>query len=454
VAVVGFISLGCPKNLVDTEIMLGHLRLAGHELTARMEEAEILVVNTCGFIDSAKKESIQTILEAASMKRRGACKRLIVAGCMVERYRDRLLAGMPEIDAVVGTGDIEGIAGALAPGAAPTRGTTQGPGRSPTQSTGSLCGEDGPRLRTTHRAMAYVKISEGCSHSCAFCAIPAIRGPQRSRTVQSVLREAERLVGEGVLEINLVGQDTTDFGSDLGHRNATEALVRGLGALGGLRWFRLQYAHPARVTDGLLDAMAGAPNCCRYLDVPLQHAHAGVLKSMARGGGRGEFAALVERVRKRVPGIFIRSSFIVGFPGEDEAAFGELRGFVADARLDHVGVFPYSAEEGTPAFPLGDPVHWRTKEKRRRILMELQQGISRERGAALVGTTLEVMAEGPHEESDMIVKGRHRGQAPDIDGSVLIVGGEPRLYEIQSVRITEAHQYDLVGTAEEPQGGA
>jgi ribosomal protein S12 methylthiotransferase len=268
------------------------------------------------------------------------------------------------------------------------------------------------------------------------------------------LREAERLVEDGVQEINLIGQDTTDFGRDLGNPGAAAALVRALGALDGLRWLRLQYAHPARITDGLLAAVAETTNCCKYLDIPMQHAHAGVLKSMARGGGRKDFTELVELVRKRVPGIFIRSSFIVGFPGEDEAAFGELRGFVADAQLDHVGVFAYSAEEGTPAFPLGDPVHRRTKEKRRRALMELQRGISQRRGRSLVGTRLEVMAEGLHEESDMIVKGRHAGQAPEIDGSVLIVGGEPRLYEIQSVLVTEAHPYDLVGVVEESRGDA
>jgi len=442
VAVVGFISLGCPKNLVDTEVMLGRLLSAGHSLTNTIEEAEVLIVNTCGFIDSAKQESIQAILEAASMKQRGACKKLIVAGCMVERYREQLLTEMPEIDAVLGTRDVEGIVGVLATGEAPERDPMY------------LYSEDSPRLRSTHRALAYLKISEGCSHACAFCAIPAIRGPQRSRTVQSVLREASRLVEEGVLEINLVGQDTTDFGRDLGHATAIEELVRALGALDGLRWFRLHYAYPSRVTDGLLDAIAGAPNCCKYLDIPLQHAHAGVLKSMARGGSRKDFMALVERVRKRVPGVFIRSNFIVGFPGEDDAAFEELRGFIADAQFDHVGVFSYSAEEGTKAFSLGDSVHRRTKEKRARILMELQQGISKKRGQSLVGRTLEVMVEGLHEESDMIVKGRHSGQAPEVDGNVLIVGGEPRLYEIQNVLITEAHAYDLVGVAEEARGDA
>jgi ribosomal protein S12 methylthiotransferase len=428
--------------LVDTEVMMGHLRLGGHSLTAEIKEAEVLVVNTCGFIDSAKKESIQAILEAASMKQLGVCKTLIVAGCMVERYREQLLNDMPEIDAVVGTREIEKIAAAIDSGAAQLG--------SPMY----LYSEASPRLRATHRALAYIKVSEGCDHSCAFCAVPAIRGPQRSRTVQSVLKEAERLVEEGVLEICLIGQDTTAFGKDLGQPDALEALVKGLGALDGLKWFRIHYANPARLTDGLLCAMAEAPNCCKYLDIPLQHVHPGVLKSMARGGGRKAFEGTVERIRKRIPGVFVRSSFIVGFPGEDEAAFDELRVFLADAQLDHVGVFAYSLEEGTPAFPLGDPVHWRTKEKRRRILMEMQRDISKNRGQQLVGQVLEVMAEGLHEDSDMVVKGRHGGQAPEIDGNVLIVGGDPRLYEIQNVRIIEAHAYDLVGTVEETPGSA
>jgi ribosomal protein S12 methylthiotransferase len=251
------------------------------------------------------------------------------------------------------------------------------------------------------------------------------------------------------MELNLVGHDTTDFGKDLGDANGLESLVRALGHLDGLRWFRVSYAHPNHVTNGLLEAMADAPNCCNYIDIPLQHAHAGVLKSMRRGGSRKRFDHLVERIRKRIPGVFIRSSFIVGFPGESEGAFTELKGFISDARFDHVGIFAYSREEGTPAFHLGDPVHWRTKEKRRRLLMEAQNQISKERNQALIGQCLEAMVEGPHEESGLILKGRHRGQAPEVDGNVLIVDGAPSLYTIQTVRITEAHAYDLVGTIED-----
>jgi ribosomal protein S12 methylthiotransferase len=344
---------------------------------------------------------------------------------------------MPEIDATVGTRNIEKIAEILkAPGKA------QHLKADPNY----LYSDASPRLLATHPGTAYIKISEGCSHSCAFCAIPSIRGAHRSRTVPSILREARRLVDGGAMELNLVGQDTTDFGRDHGDPNGLESLVKSLGRLDGLRWFRACYAYPSSVTDGLLDAMAEATNCCKYIDIPLQHAHAGVLKSMGRGGSRKSFSRLIERIRKRIPGVFIRSGFIVGFPGESEDAFNELKGFISDARLDHVGVFTYSREEGTPAFCLGDPVHWRTKERRRRVLMEMQNQISKERNQALVGQRLEVLVEGAHEDSDLILKGRHRGQAPEIDGNVLIVDGLPELYTIQNVRITEAHAYDLVGT--------
>jgi ribosomal protein S12 methylthiotransferase len=436
---LGFISLGCPKNLVDSEVMLGHLRSNGYTPTNKIDEAEIIVVNTCGFIDSAKKESIQSILEAASMKQHGSCKRLVVAGCLIERYRDQLLAEIPEIDAVVGTKKKEKIVEILK-----SSEKTPKVGHDPMY----LYNETSPRLLTTHKATAYVKISEGCNHSCAFCAIPAIRGQQRSRTIASVMQEARQLIEQGVLEINLVGQDTTDYGRDLGHQDALESLVKALGSLSDLPWFRIHYAYPNRLTDSLLDAIAETPNCCKYLDIPLQHVHAEILKKMARGGNRNQFAALVERIRKRVPGVFIRSNFIVGFPGEDETTFNELLDFIAEAQFDHVGVFTYSLEDGTPAFPLGDPVHNRTKEKRRRILMELQHGISVARNQALVGRCIPVMAESIHEESDSIIKGRHSGQAPEIDGNVLIVGGEPKLYAIQNVIITEAYAYDLVGVAQ------
>jgi ribosomal protein S12 methylthiotransferase len=433
---VGFISLGCPKNLVDSEVMLGHLKLKGFTITHRLEDAEILVVNTCGFIESAKKESIEAILEAAAMKLNGACRKLVVAGCMVERYRDQLLADMPEIDACLGTRDIEYIAEIIGAGD-----RLYEPERNPSY----LYDEHSPRLLTTPRASAYLKISEGCDHACAFCAIPFIRGPQRSRSLDSIVAEARQLVEQGVLELNLVGQDTTDYGRDLGDPDALEKLVRALGRVDGLRWFRIHYSYPNRLTDGVLRAMAETDRCAKYLDLPLQHADARVLKSMARGGGRSTFLKLLKKVRHTVPGVFIRSNFIVGFPPETEEAFGELRDFIEEAQFEHVGVFTYSLEEGTPAFSLGDPVAERTKQKRKRILMELQQKISRTKNRALEGRVLEVLVEGVHEETELVFKGRHAGQAPEVDGSVLIVGGEPKVHTIQQVLITKGHAYDLVG---------
>jgi len=435
-AKIGLISLGCPKNLVDSEVMLGHLMLGGHTITKEMAEAEILIVNTCGFIKSAKEESIQAILEAASMKRQGRCKKLVVAGCLVERHREELLAEMPEIDAVAGTREVEQIFEVIEKS---ERSLAKPP--DPLY----MYSERSPRLLSTHPGTAYIKISEGCSHSCAFCAIPSIRGPQRSRPIAGILEEARRLVDQGVQELILVGQDTTDYGSDIGQPRALESLVRELGKISGLKWVRIQYAYPNRLSDSLLDAIAQTGNCCKYFDVPLQHVSPGVLKSMARGGGRAQFIGMLQKIRTRAPGAFVRSSFIVGFPGEDDAAFGELLDFVIEAQFDHLGVFAYSREEGTPAYPLGDTVHWRTKEKRRRILMQAQQSISRAKNQTMVGRLLEVLVEGAHEESESILIGRHQGQAPEIDGSVLIVDGRPELYKINSVLVTEAHAYDLVG---------
>lgn len=433
---IGFMSLGCPKNLVDSEVMLGHLRLKGFSITPSLEEAEVLVVNTCGFIDSAKKESVEAILEAAAMKEKGACRKLVVAGCLVERYRDELLADMPEIDAVLGTRDIEHIAEVIGADA-----RTFEPERDPAY----LYDEHSPRLLTTPKASAYLKISEGCDHTCAFCIIPALRGTQRSRSVESVVAEARQLVDQGVLEINLVAQDSTDYGRDLGDPDALEKLVRALGKVDGLAWTRVHYAYPNRLTDGFLHALAETPNACAYLDMPLQHADAALLKAMARGGSRKSFLRLLEKARRLVPGVVIRSNFIVGFPGEEEAAFAELKGFIEEARFDHVGVFTYSPEEGTPAYALGDPVPARTKQKRRRLLLESQQKIARSLNRAREGQILNVLVEGIHEETDLILKGRWRGQAPEVDGSVLIVGGEPKVNAIQPVRITKGHAYDLVG---------
>ncbi|MBK8726429.1 MAG: 30S ribosomal protein S12 methylthiotransferase RimO [Holophagaceae bacterium] len=437
---VGFMSLGCPKNLVDSEVMLGHLKLKGFRLTANAEEAEVLVVNTCGFIDSAKKESVEAILEAAGHKLTGKCRKLIVAGCLVERYRDELLADIPEIDACLGTRDIEQIAEII--GADDRL-------FEPDQNPDYLYDEHSPRLLTTPKATAYLKISEGCDHACAFCIIPKLRGGQRSRTIASVVAEAKQLVAQGILEISLVGQDTTDYGRDFGDPDALEKLIRALGEVAGLRWFRIHYAYPNRLSEGMMRAIAETPNCAKYLDMPLQHADAKVLKEMARGGSRASFMKLLAKLRSICPDIAIRSNFIVGFPSETEEAFQELAAFIQEARFDHVGVFTYSPEEGTPAYLLGDPIPKRTKNSRKRKLMELQQRIAREKNRAYEGRILEVIVEGLHEETELILKGRHQGQAPEVDGCVLIVGGEPVIGSIQRVRITKAHAYDLIGEVEE-----
>ncbi len=433
---VGFMSLGCPKNLVDSEVMLGHLRLKGYVITSEMEKAEVLVVNTCGFIDTAKKESVDAILEAADMKKTGACRKLIVAGCLVERYRDELLADIPEIDACLGTRDIEQIAEIVGAGDQVFE-----PERNPDY----LYDEHSPRLLTTPKATAYLKISEGCDHTCAFCIIPKLRGGQRSRSIGSITAEARNLVAQGILEISLVAQDTTDYGRDFGDPDGLEKLIWALGDVEGLRWFRIHYAYPNRLTEGVMRAIAETGNCAKYLDMPLQHADANVLKEMARGGSRASFMKLLSKFRAICPGISIRSNFIVGFPTETEEAFEALRGFIQEAEFDHVGVFTYSPEEGTPAFALGDPIPKRTKASRKRMLMELQQKIARAKNQAREGQTLEVIIEGVHEETEMILKGRHQGQAPEVDGNVLIVGGEPVLGSIQKVKITKGHAYDLIG---------
>ncbi|MBL0211469.1 MAG: 30S ribosomal protein S12 methylthiotransferase RimO [Holophagaceae bacterium] len=433
---VGFMSLGCPKNLVDSEVMLGHLRLKGYRITSEMEKADVLVVNTCGFIDTAKKESVDAILEAAGMKKTGACKKLIVAGCLVERYRDELLADIPEIDACLGTRDIEQIAEIIGAGDQVFE---------PEQNPNYLYDEHSPRLLTTPKATAYLKISEGCDHTCAFCIIPKLRGGQRSRSIESVVAEARNLVAQGILEISLVAQDTTDYGRDFGDPDGLEKLIRALGGVEGLRWFRIHYAYPNRLTEGVMRAIAETRNCAKYLDMPLQHADPKVLKEMARGGSRTSFLKLLAKFRSICPEISIRSNFIVGFPSETEAAFEELRAFIQEAQFDHVGVFTYSPEEGTPAFALGDPIPKRTKASRKRKLMELQQKIARAKNQAREGQVIEVIVEGLHEETELILKGRHQGQAPEVDGNVLIVGGEPVIGSIQKVRITKGHAYDLIG---------
>src|SRR3982751_1825101 len=380
---IGFLSLGCPKNLVDGEVMMGMARDAGHELTPDASDADVLVVNTCAFIDRAKQESIDAILEMAELKKSGRCTRLVVTGCLAERYRDELKQQIPEIDAVLGAGEVPQILGAIENGMrGPGSGIRSadgslplplyrsrdldgpripGPG-SPTASLPTyIYDADTPRLLTTPSHYAYVKIAEGCDYTCAFCIIPILRGAYRSRPAESIVREARALAAKGVRELLLISQDTTFYGIDRGERGALARLLRELNAIDGLAWIRLLYLYPTTITDDVLDAMAECEKVCRYIDLPLQHASAGVLKRMRRPGNRQNYDKLLARIRERVPGVTLRTTFIVGFPGETEQEFAELEAFVEDTRFDHIGVFTYSHAEGTRAYAVNDDVSAATK---------------------------------------------------------------------------------------------
>ena len=522
---IGFVSLGCPKNLVDSEVMMGLLDRAGGRLTARAEDAEILVVNTCSFIDSAKQESVNAILEMAQHKvaNGGKARRLIVAGCLVERYRDEIRRNIPEVDAVLGTGELEGIleAAGLAPPPQATpppetpslfnilvsraasavhqhshpsevgtqleisQGTSSrtatrssSPDAQSSHDTKSrpegdlrerqgrfsrehwagataalpeyLYSDQTPRVLTTPRSSAYIKIAEGCDHPCSFCIIPQLRGKFRSRRLESIVAEAQRLIAQGVREITLIGQDTTCYGEDLGLRDGLATLLDALAPLSGLKWLRFLYAYPNKVTTRLLETMARHETIAKYLDVPLQHASPSVLKRMKRGGTPEVFLRLIEKARAMVPGIVLRSTFIVGFPGETDEDFKELCKFVAAAKIDWLGVFGYSDEEGAAAFSL-DPalkVPKRTIEARRRRLMKLQQKISAKAKAAWVGREVDVLVEGESDETELLWQGRTALHAPEIDGKVLINDFGPHESLVPGTfyraEITESHEYDVV----------
>ena len=443
---VGFISLGCPKNLVDSEVMMGELAREGYEITRDASEADTLVVNTCGFIDAAKKESIDAILEAARLKSEGKCTRLVVAGCLVERYRDELRAEIPEVDAFIGTsqvGDITKVADEKV-------NARQLPVLPLGNQTATyLYDESTPRVLATPGHFAYVKIAEGCDRPCAFCFIPQMRGHFRSRRFGSVVAEAKRLAEQGVKELVLVAQDSSRYGEDLGEQDALAALMRELCRLEGVEWVRVMYTYPTHISDAFLDALAEEPKAVKYLDMPLQHASQNVLRLMKRGGNRASLERLIERVRARVPGIAVRTTFIAGFPGETDADFEELLAFIKSVEFDRVGVFTYSDEEGTPAFELPDKVDAKVAKKRRDRLMREQSRISLRRNRARVGQTVRVLFEGASEETDLLWQGRMETQAPEIDGCVLIndapEGCAPSPGDFVNVRITEAQQYDLVG---------
>ena len=443
---VGFVSLGCPKNLVDSEVMMGTLQQAGYEITNNAEEADTVVVNTCGFIESAKQESIDAILEATRSKENGITKRVVVAGCLVERYRDDLMKELPDVDAFIGTNEVTRILEATDE----TKNFRSLPLlRIGNKTATYLYDFDTPRFRATDSHTAFIKIAEGCDRPCAFCSIPGMRGSFRSRRFGSIIEEARNLAKQGVKELVLIAQDSSRYGEDLGEVDALAALIRALGELEGIEWVRVMYAYPTHISDAFLAAIAETPKAVKYLDMPLQHASRNVLKLMKRGGTRESLEKLIRRVREKVPGIAIRTTFITGFPGETDEDFEELMTFVRNCRFDNVGVFTYSDEEGTPAFDLPNKVDPKIAKQRRNRLMKEQARISKQINKGKIGNTYEVLFEGFSQESDLLFQGRLQGQAQEIDGHILINDMpedlEPQVGSIYNVEITEALDYDLVG---------
>jgi ribosomal protein S12 methylthiotransferase len=522
---IGFVSLGCPKNLVDSEVMIGMIQQAGHEITADAESADVLVVNTCAFIDSAKQESVDAILEMAELKRTGRCQRLVVTGCLAERYRDDLRSQIGEIDAVLGTGEVPEIVGAIsstaptrpatmpmtlyrktpasprtvtqpglqaglsasAPGAAarPRRSSTSEVGepgdpredpesrvprrslpagrlanagipnpeplipnrQSPIPTPSYLYDADTPRTLVTPRHFAYVKVAEGCDYTCSFCIIPTLRGHYRSRTVESIVTEAHRLADRGVRELILISQDTTFYGVDRGERGALARLLRQLNQVGGIEWIRLLYLYPTTIRNDVLDAMTDCEKVCRYIDLPLQHAAGSVLKRMKRPGTGSSYRRLLDRIRTRIPDVALRTTLIVGFPGETPDEFEELKSFVADIRFDHLGVFTYSHEEGTTAFALKDDVPARVKATRRNALMAMQKRLVQKAQHRRIGQQVRVLVEGPAPDHGLVLRGRLASQAPDIDSCVYLTDIDPNDYRpgqfIDGV-VVGARHYDLI----------
>ncbi len=441
---IGFVSLGCPKNLVDSEVMMGHLVERGHELTSQPADAEVLVVNTCSFIDPAKQESIDTILEMAEYKKTGRARKLIVAGCLVERYREQIQGQLPEVDALVGTNELSKIV-AVCEGFEAGSSTPEP----------YLYHDLTPRVLATAKHFAYIKIAEGCDHPCSFCVIPQYRGKFRSRRFESVIAEATRLFAQGVREINLIGQDTTSYGEDLGIKDGLANLMARLAEIETERqkWIRFLYCYPNRITQKLLDTIAEHAALVKYIDMPLQHASANVLKRMKRGSHGDFFLKLLERIRATIPGVAIRTSMIVGFPGETEADFEILCDFVKAAQFDRLGVFSYSDEDTSASFHLDAKVDGRTIYHRKRSLMALQRRISKARNKRMIGREVDVLIEGPSPDTDLLWQARMSTQAPEIDGCCYIndfAGAPPARGEIRRMRITEAHDYDLVGTLDAP----
>jgi ribosomal protein S12 methylthiotransferase len=467
---VGFVSLGCPKNLVDSEVMMGMLAHSGAELTQRAEDADVIVVNTCSFIASAQQESVNTILEMAKHKTDGRAKKLVVAGCLVERFRDEIQKNIPEVDSVVGTGELEKILAAAGVSAPPK--ATNSPfniitsraegdhrasqGRFSRESWDGaiadlpnyLYDEATPRILATAKHTAYIKIAEGCDHPCSFCIIPQLRGKFRSRRFESVIAEAEKLAVAGVREITLIGQDTTCYGEDFGLKDGLALLLEKLAAVEDLRWVRFLYAYPNKITGKLLDTIAAHDKICSYMDVPLQHASQTVLKRMKRGGGAEIFLKSIEKMRSTIPDLTLRTSFIVGFPGETEKEFEELCDFVREAEFDWMGAFGYSDQEGAGAFDGEGKLSEREIERRRKHLMQIQRKISQKNKKSLIGKEVDLLLESTSEETDLLFEGRTPMHAPEIDGKVFVNDMpediEPQFGKFYRAEITESHDYDLV----------
>jgi len=451
---IGFVSLGCPKNLVDSEVMLGMAEQDGHEITADASQADVLVVNTCAFIDRAKQESIDTILEMAELKKQHPGRKLVVTGCMAERYRDELKTEIPEIDAIYGTGEVEGLAGFMSgvgsrkPGVGgaipmtfykkPVFGVDL-----PTY----IYDADTPRKRVTPGHYAYVKIAEGCDYKCAFCIIPKMRGHYRSRPIESIVQEAHQLAAQGVKELLLISQDSTFYGIDRGERGALPKLLGALNGVAGIEWIRLLYLYPTTITAEVIDAIADLDKVVKYIDLPLQHASDAVLKRMKRPGTRQSYVRLLENIRARIPNVALRTTFIVGFPGETAEDFAELEGFISEIGFDHVGVFTYSHEEGTSAHELADDVPAATKKKRQNALMARQKKIVAARQKRRLGEQARLVVDGPSPEHELVMQGRLPGQAPEIDPVVYLTDCDPSAFPRGSfvdVEIVGAEGYDLI----------
>lgn len=436
---VSLVSLGCPKNLVDAEVMLGHLPAERFEITTDEAKADIIVVNTCSFIQDAKEESVETILEVADHKKTGNCKLLVVSGCLPQRYQDELAKELPEVDLFVGTGDAPRIVELIA---------TALKSEAPLQAIGLpdyLYDHTTPRVQSSPFYSTYVKIADGCGNHCSYCIIPKLRGNLRSRSIASVVAEVERLVAQGVKEVNLIAQDITAYGLDREDGARIEPLLRELVKIDGLRWLRLLYAYPDGISDQLIELIATEEKICNYLDVPLQHIDDQVLSMMNRRVDEGTIRRLLERLRSRIPDLALRTSFIVGFPGETEEQFAKLLAFVNEGHFERVGVFRYSREEGTAAAVLPGQIQERSKKSRLQKLMKAQSRVSFRKNRALIGNNEPVLVEGYSEETELLLKGRSVRQAPDVDGQVYITAGQAEIGDIVELRITDSSEYDLIG---------